>query len=51
MLAAHQGKTAGAMLAVEALLPVEEQARSKAAGSAQRVGTVAPVTPQAAIEE
>ena len=48
----YQGKNAECMLSVEALLQVEEQARAKTVGSAQRVGTVAPVTPKAtSVEE
>ena len=39
------------MLSVESILQVEEQARAKAAGSAQRVGTVAPVMRKAATVE
>ncbi len=49
MLAMYQGRTAEAMLAVEALFQVKDKARSGSVGSAQRAGTAAPVTPQAAL--
>ena len=51
MLASKQGKTAEAMLSLDALLQVEEKARSGAVGSAQRAGTAEPVTPQAALAD
>jgi hypothetical protein len=51
MLATYQGETAGATLSAQARLQVEEQARSKASGSAQRAGTVALVTPHRVVAE
>jgi hypothetical protein len=52
MAATFQGGGVEAMLSVDALLRVEEEAKSGAVGSAQRAGTAAPVTPtRAAIEE